>query len=624
MGTMDKLDLKQSNLVLEGTPQEQSEWNKKIQDRLEVLSPDRDKRKRIYRIRKDFYTGDQSTYTTIIGLTVKEKKGHANAVMNYAGKTSAKIGYALANNPPKLTVPARKVQSEVRAIEADRAQGVEDFIDTVFTNNRFWKGGYRRSSFNQVVNADFAIKLYPYNSGTKDEPVWEFKVINHERMENLLVGWRGDDPTQFDYVIVDEMRSIQSIKDEYGIVVPESLATTASDQKDASGNSSHNNNNQWGTKGPNSAARVSLPDGQSNVPTIRFIEYDDENVYALKIGTQIVQLIFKDGKTFPKMKFWRIGHNIPNPGSPWSISDIDYLVDPQTELNEASNEERDYIRVGANQKYVAYNMTDFNPESIRTGSGGVIFVNSPDGTARFEPLQTNVNSFPIDSYLSRVQNHLHDLGLPKVSYGASGADSGRSKAIDYQTMVDLVVFKRDAWELVLDEVCELIQIMGNFFFPELNIFKDPQTGGFVVRHVEFDWTDILPVTQADKVVNVINKVQMGLPFKEAYKELGYRDVDAIISAMKEEARDPELMEFRSKMWQLTAGILAAQQNAMAVNGSTEQMDSPVNQAGPTLTQSQNQGRSSSLPVSQQGGTTAYSSMAGNLGRMRQNATAGGR
>ena len=618
---MDKLDLKESKLILEGTSADQEDWGKRIEDRVSVLKKDRDQRRSIYKLRTDFYKGDQSAYTTIIGLVAKQKKGHANAVINYAGKSAVKIGYSLANNPPKLDVPPRKIAEQWKESESARAQGVEDFEDEVYKRNRFWKGSYRRACFNQVVNADAALKIYPLNVGTKEEPIWEIKIVNYEKMENIMIGWRGDDPTQFDYVIAEDLRSNQSIFDEFGIKVPENRSETKKDGSgNQSGSSSHSGNNQWGTYGLQGIS-ASLPSGDTNVPSSRVLEYDDENVYALKIAGELVQLVFKDGKTAPKLKYWILIHNIPNLGSPWSISDIDYLIDPQTELNESSNEQRDYIRVGANQKYVAYNMDEFDPESIKPGSGGVIFVSSPDGSAKFEPLTTNVNTFPIDTFVNRQQTFMYDLGLPKVSYGSVGGDSGRSKAIDYQTMVDLVVFKRDAWELALDELNEKIQILGDFYFPDINIFKDPSTEQFIIRHTEFDWNDILPITQGDKVVSIVNKVGMGLPFKEAFKEMGYRDVDSLLDEMRKEAKDDDLMIFRSKMWQLSKGIVDAQKESMEEMGAVAPPQS--NQPGPVLSESQNQGREVSLPVSQRGGTTAYSSPAGQLEKGKQNLAARG-
>lgn len=614
-----QLNLTNSKLLLDGTPTEQQMWTDRIKKRMSVVEADASERKSIYQVRRDFYVGNHSKYSNIVGIQQKEKKGHANAVMNYAGKTVTKIAYSLANNPPNLTFPVvgYKPDDANYNTEETFTQAVEDFIDEVLRRNMFWKRGYRRAVFNQVLAADFALKVYPVNKGTADNPIWEFKIVNHEKMENLLVGWRGDDTREFDYVIATSMRSVQSIKDEYGIEVK--AENMKDDEEEGVSNSNYADNNQWSTKNTGGAMRSLIPTGKNTIPSAREIEYDDKDVYAIMIAGQLVQLVFKDNVTFPRMKFWILGENIPNPGgSSWSISDIDYIIDANIELNEASNEERDYIRVGANQKYVAYNMSDFDPESIKTGSGGVIFVDSADGTARFEALQTNVNTYPADTYTTRIKKHIHDLGIPEVTYGSSGGDSGRSKAIDYQSLIDLTVFKRDSWELVLTELCEKLQKLGYFYFKQ-DFFTDANTKQFKCRYPEYDWSDIVPITQSDKIVNVVNKVQMGLPFKEAYKELGYRDVDAVIEEMRLEARDPELMEFRSKMFQVTPGLVQAQSDAASTqqqNQMQAQGAPTINTPSPTLNSSQNSG--GIQPMAQAGGTTSSSTGQGLVTQMRQN------
>lgn len=626
-----KLDLSNSKLILpENADDKIKEWKTKINDRAEYLTGDKSERANIYKIRRDFYIGDQAKYTNIVGLLQKEKKGHANAVINYAGKTATKIIYSLANNPPFLTFPtdpAYKMADVHYEIEGVRTQAVEDFVDSVLRTNHFWKLPYRRSVTNQVIVGDFALKIYPENIGTLENPSWSIKIVSTEKMENLLVGWRSDNPKEYDFVICEEDKTIQSIKEEWGIEVPLKAATHSDDQRDAQ--SGHNENQQWGYRNTGMGGRSLVPSGRNTIPTAKVREYDDVNVYAITINGEVVELIEKDGVNYPKVSWYILGENIPNPGSPWSISDIDYLIDANIELNEASNEERDYIRVGANTKYVAYNMSDFDPETVKTGSGGVIFVDDPSGNARFDVLNTNVNSYPADSFVNRQKKHIHDLGIPEVSFGGAGGNSGRAKAIDYQSMVDLTIFKRDSWELVLSKLSERIQELGNFYFKH-EFFLDPKTEQFKARYPEYDWSDILPITESDKIVNVLNKVQMGLPFKLAFKELGYRDVDAVINEMKSEAQDPDLMLFRAKMYQLTAGVLAAQQQAMVMQGTTEGVptegvagaDVNAQVAGPTLTSSQNEG-ASRLPVSQRGGTTSYSSGAGLISRMRQNLQAKG-
>jgi hypothetical protein len=148
-------------------------------------------------------------------------------------------------------------------------------------------------------------------------------------------------------------------------------------------------------------------------------------------------------------------------------------------------------------------------------------------------------------------------------------------------------------------------------------------GEFVVRNVEFDWSDILPISASDKIVNIANKVNMiGISIKTALKELGYRNPDAEVEQLKKELADPELMILRSKMWNLSQGILMANNQAatMAMSNGSEAGPS-VNQSAPTLTSEQNS--ESSQPMASKGGTTAYSSAQGAIARARQNQTASG-
>ena len=610
------LDLKESTLLLEGTPAEQKKWNKKIGRAIRELQPDRTERKQIYIKRKDFYTGNHGDYSNIVGIVrdAKQKKGHTNQVTNYAGKTVVKMAMGLANNPPKLNVAPEDVTEDLEVV---RAQAVETFADSVFNSrkNRFWKKTYRRAVFNQAEFGDAAIKVYP------EVDKKEICIVGHDDMASIMVMWNGN-PGEYDGVIVEYELTTQAIFDKYGIKVNEKILGKTVKEDVTKGNGSWLNNNQWGTKGSGANGSTGLPTGKTLIPKVTVQEFDTDDVYAIRIEGELVQLVFKDDKSFPRVKFWTIIPNIPNIPSPWSIADIDYLMDVQIELNDNDNRSSDHLRVGNVQRYVAYNMDDFDPESIKTTSGQVIFVNDPEGKSKFEPLQTNINNFPDDQYHTRKLNQMFDMGLPKVTYGSSGADSGRSKALDYQSSIDLTEFKRDAWELALQDICEKIQIFGNFLHPDVDWFTNTE-GKFIVRNVEFDWTDILPVSQSDRIVNVANKVNMiGISIKTALRELGYRNPDAELAQLKKELADPDLMILRSKMWPLSQGILEAQMNAAVMaqsNGSTEM--GPQNQESPTLTSDQNTG--ASRPMAAKGGTTAYSSAMGAVNKANQNRNAQG-
>ena len=607
------LDTSNSTLVLEGTKKQQDQISKKIGDIYENLRKDRDERKAVYTKRRDFYAGNHYRYSNVNGIIkdTKQKKGHTNQVTNYAGKTTVKMSQGIANNPPKLAGIPFDITDDT---ETTRTQSVQDFVDLTFNAkaNRFWKTTYRRGAFNQATLGDTMIKTYVRND--------EILIRNHDDMGSIMVAWNGTEPDGFDCVIAEYYLTIKSIEDDYGIKVDEKIAKqTLQSESTSQGDW---DSNQWATKSRSTS--ITSPSGKNDLPKMKMIEYDSKDYYAIKIEGEMVELIIKDDITFPKISFWTPVHNIPNPPSNWSIADIDFLIDAQVELNDNDNRSSDHIRVGGVQRYVAYNMNDFDPESIKTSSGQVIFVNSPDGSARFEPLQTNINNFPADQYHERKMKQIYDMGLPKVNYGASGSDSGRSKAMDYQSSIDLTVFKRDCWEVALQSIVEKIQILGHFLHPELEFFKDSE-GQFIIRNFEFDWTDILPVSQADKIVNIANKVNMiGIPLLQAYKEMGYRNPEALLEQMKKELQDPDLMILRSKMWQLSGGLLAAQNQAatMAQTNNSENMGPATNEPSSTLTSSQN--TESSKPMSAKGGTTSYSSMRGMVDKARQNMTAGGR
>lgn len=614
----DLLDTSNSKLVLEGTPKEQKEISKKIDDIFEDLRKDRDERKIIYTKRRDFYEGKQYQYSNINGVIkdTKQKKGHTNQVTNYAGKTVVKIAYSMANNPPKLTGIPFDVTDD---LEVTRTQSVQDFVDLTLNSkqNHFWKTTYRRSAFNQATLGDAMIKTY-----VKDKDII---IRGHDDMGSIMVGWNGTDPDGYDCVIAESHLTIKAILDEYGIKVNTKLAKQTSQNTYSS--QGDWDSNQWATKGTRTTSSAT-PSGKNDLPTLKLIEYDSKDYYAIKIEGELVELVYKDDISFPKISFWTLVHNIPNPPSSWSIADIDYLVDAQVELNDNDNRSSDYIRVGGVQRYVAYNMNDFDPESIKTSSGQVIFVNSPDQSAKFEPLQTNINNFPADQYHERKMKQIYDMGLPKVNYGASGADSGRSKAMDYQSSIDLTVFKRDSWEIAMQNIIEKIQILGHFLHPELEFFNN-EDGEFVIRNFEFDWTDILPVSAADKIVNVANKYSMiGIPLVQAFKELGYRNPEAMVEQLKKELEDPNLMILRSKQWALSGGLLQAQNQAMTMQQTNASEVPPpagaggVNQPSPTLTSSENQ--PGSKPMSAKGGTTSYNSMQGMVQKAQQNKAAGGR
>jgi hypothetical protein len=118
---------------------------------------------------------------------------------------------------------------------------------------------------------------------------------------------------------------------------------------------------------------------------------------------------------------------------------------------------------------------------------------------------------------------------------------------------------------------------------------------------------------------------IGIPLAQAFKELGYRNPEAMVEQLKKELADPNLMILRSKQWALSEGLLTAQNQAATMQQTNQAEIAPpggVNQPSPTLTSSENQ--PGSKPMASKQGTTSYSSMQGMVDKARQNMTAGGR
>jgi hypothetical protein len=607
-----KIDLALRKTVLEGNKADRESFKKRVQGYINNLSSEQAERKRINAIRNDFLLGNQAQYTNVIGLTKKEKKGHTNATFNYAGRTCVKLYYGLANNPPNIKIPGIPVSTTNLKRESLRAQGVEDFIDHIFYINHFIHHTFPRAVMNQIATGGAGVKVY-YDS--KDKLI---KVIQKENTNNLLVGWRGDDAASYDFVIDVEERTVDSVEKEFGIKILKSLYETPNTEDETTSTGSHHAGEEYATKERTSTQAAAIPSGKTSLPKVKVVDYWDDETNMIMVNDVVVQYVKHTWGFNP----WEIIPNIHIPNKPWGLSDIDYLIDPQIEYNEASNDERDFIRAAVNIKYVAKNMEDFDPESIKTGSGQVIFIQGDDSD--FSAMPQPVNTFPAESYLTRVKKAIHDLGIPEVAYGTGQSDSGRSKAIDYQSMVDVIEDKRRAWILALNRICERVQILGYKYFP-VDFFKNPDSDEFEVRPVELDWSDIVPLTSSERVVNVVNKLQAGaISLATALHELGYKDVDAEIDKLKEEERDPELATIRHKVVELIPGVKEASdekqqeqlQLAQEAQANAGGIATPPKQAQPTLTTGQNQ--EGALPMAQPGSSTAFGSPKGFISQMGQN------
>lgn len=570
-------------LELDATPEIRGVVQKNILQFITDTKPDVGARKEIYTIRRDMFEGRHHKYTNVVGLTSKEQSGHVLPVFNYVQKLGRHLQRVLTNNPFKFRVIS---DDESNKIENLRAEGVEDFIGKVLYDNKFQKTTFKRGGLNQIRDGNFAIKCWVEVDKNGDRAI---KIVGAEDLSKLHVLWDDSSGTSFSALAYVDEWSVAKVKREFGadIEIPDTA-------KDTSNTSGGQQGDEYGTttgtgvagsrnmypdyKGKNAKVQVADYWGWAKVPVteedeegetqVTGSEYKVINAILLGKGddSSLVQYIETDYRRIP----WFIGHCEPNPGKPWSGAFIDNIIDANIELNDRSGEEADLIRAGANKKYLAINMPDFDPQSIRTGSAQVIFIEGED--ADFRQLSETVNIFPSESYTNKTMEHLFNLGLPRIAIASGTAPyTGRAGAIQYQPVADTVQDLRDNWDVVLQDLFDMIQEYAIDYFPETaELFKIAtmdEDGRIIdseptLRKIGFDWDSPTPLSRSDRVVDAVTLYdRKAIPLRKLLEEVGYDDPARMIKELKEEWKDEDLVAIRTRFEELGEGVRTAQNEA---------------------------------------------------------------
>ena len=553
--------------------------SEKVLERIDNMAMEVSERETVIKKRQDFYEGRQQKWTNVTGQVVKQQEGHISAVINYIWRFCKKIEQALTNKPPKVKIVPK---DESNDIEVARTEGVEQALYDTFRDNKFWTSIFKKLTSNQVRDGDFMFdcKVMEDNKGKR------IVISPNEDVLKVMVGWDDAAGTSFSFAVFSDLVSTQKIFREYGFEA-EPISETGINQGDSKG--SHLND-QYGLLSTDSGKSATIPSGQNKLPKARVADYwgyevikDEVKVVNLiYIKKKLVQFFVTDYEDIPKF----IGHSFVVAGKPWSAGFIDQLVDTQIELNDRSGEEGDLVRIGSHMKFLAVNMPDFDPTSILPGSGQVIFIEGEG--ADFKPLQMTISPFPSADYINRNMEHLFTLGIPKISLAAGTAPyTGKVGAIQYQPFVDLIDDLRVQWEVVLRDLSVMIQKYFIAYFPELKQIMtesiiDPVTGEttdgeMIVRDIEFDWDNVLPLSRSDKVVDAATLRDRGLiSVSTTLEEAGFRDPQKEIKKLKKEGKDAELIALMPKFQQFSQGDVQAK-----LDPQKEMANAQEEQAGQT-------------------------------------------
>ncbi len=561
-------------LIDDSIPEEE---RNKIADRIKenldkVEKSDNQERTPVLDKRKDFFEGRHHKWTNVVGQAMKQQEGHIQVVINYVLKFAQKVHQSLTNAPAKIKIKGKDESNEVETV---RAEAVEQAVYDVLNDpdNEFFKKIFKRAGMNQVRDGDFLLEC----KVIKDEKKGQWIEISHtENLGKILVLWDDASGSSFTGVAYRDLWTLSKIKRDFGYD-----AEPVSESENQPSPATHND--EYGMFA-GSARNTSVPSGANNLPKSRVTDYWGYEVIKnqLKVvniiwmNKDVVQFVVSDYKSLPKF----IGHSFISPGKPWSMSFIDPLIDPQVELNDRTGEEGDLIRVGAHMKFVVVNMSDFDEKSIKPGSGQLIFLEGEN--VDFRPLPMNITTFPSDTYLNRILDHLFNIGIPKITLAAGTAPyTGRVGAIQYQPFADIINELRIQWEIVMKQMIIMIQQYFIDYFPELQPIMresiyDDQTGEYtdgdmIIREIEFDWDNILPLSRSDKVVDAATLRDRGLiSVSTTLEEAGFRNPQEEIKKLKKELKDKELMEIRTQFAPLSPGVVQAQLEARKAQAAQEE------------------------------------------------------
>lgn len=540
--------------------------------------------------RQDFFEGRHHKWTNVQGLDNKQQEGHILVVVNYISRFVNKLHQSLANTPPKIKIMPG---DEADEIETLRAEMVEDAVYKVLRDNKFFKVVFDKCALNQVRDGDFCLGCVVQEDEKDGKHI---EITQNEDMLKVMVGWDDASGSTFSFIAFKDKWSLSKIQREYGYEA-EPMEDKAGDNHTES--RGDHLSDQYGVFAKTSTGGAeSAATGENKLPKAEFVdlwgyEVIDGKVKVINlifINKKNVQFVITDYKTIPKF----VGHSFTNAGKPWSKGFIDDLIDPQIELNDRTGEEGDLVRIGSHPKFLVVNMPDFNEESLKVGKGQAIFIEGEQ--ADFRPLNLNITTFPSADYINRTMEHMFNIGLPKIALASGTAPyTGRVAAIQYQPIVDTVVALRNKWEIVMEDLIKMIQQYFIDYFPETHSFMrehyvDATTGeafegDLVIRDLQFDWDNVLPLSRSDKVVDASTmRDRHALSLYTYLEEAGYRNPDVEIKRLKKEGNDKELMTIMEKFSMWSRGAVQAE-----IEATTAKNEAQAEQMGQMEQMAQNQG-----------------------------------
>jgi len=507
-----------------------------------------------YQILRDFYDGDQWTYS--------REEGSSMNVINFCRMAVDNYVAFLTQEEPEIDIPPQDPKDD---IENARVAEVEKLLRDILDENQFYNH-WTEAVQNGSLLGDSMIVGPFWDEANKR--IW---FSNIKRPEFVRIIWQDENYNVIMGFLYYYYMSLEAAQNTYG------------EQLKAKGIDLKNTNVQQ------VAPAGSVQPAQGNTQQLtRIVEFYDDNVRMLLINDKILEFT-EHGNGFVPLMYVK---NRPHPTSAGGISDIEDLLDPQKAYNEQNSDMQDIIKQVAFASIFGKNL---DVEEIQSGIAK-IYDMGDEAEVFADPRNTN---FPfLQTYLSDTKQNVDiTSGVPDVFQGGKGVAnvSGRALSVLMTPINNKVKGKEKRWGVALRTFIKNIEVLLEKHIPGANILIQ----GWYKVDIFFPGTLVRDVM--DELNKFLQKVQSQYT---TMKNIGIASPKDEQALMKKELSDMQLaieLSRNPQMQMLLAQQLVAQAQSKAQAGE----QAARNGAQPTLSQDQNQGgenpasaRGNAVPTSQ--------------------------
>lgn len=497
---------------------------------------------------RDFFNGDQWQYEPEGGQIPRVYNLCRGVVINYTA--------FMTNEPLSIDVPPLEITDEE---EVARAEAKERVLRDILIDNNF-NSLFESACQNGSLLGDSVI-LGPFYDAEEDR-IW---IQNVKKPENVRIIWADDTYSKIIGFIHHYFLSEEKAYEMFPKAVEEKITFQVSEV------STNETGTAYSTASPNR----------------RMVEVMDcwtKDVHMVIVGNK--DLVFEENKPgfVPIIKV----ANIIHPTDAEGTSDIEDLLDTQTEYNERNS---DFGEITSETAFPWIWGKNLDPAEVKSGKLNMIDIGD-EGEIINDPRRPLTNNL-VQIISSRLSIFYQLSGLNENIFGGSGvrAVTGRALSVLMQTVNNRIKGRQLRWSEALQELFKNIFIL----------VEEYADGGKELIGGYYKTDIIFPGTLLRNITDEINKFNAKLQSQETtMKNLDIPSPKDERKLMKKELEDQiTMIEIsRNPALQLQVHQMLAQELSQKVAGRNPQLREDENAGGEMP--SANGGAGNQSPVSPEG------------------------